>query len=247
MWRRRFTRGTRCTTGNGVRLKNVLDTMARYRMLAAVKDLLSLAIMVKHGGFLLDTTTLLGPSWKLQMQNTLNSPPDGPRVPCYPLGNGAGGKTMRPDDDSLDYTRMYPMGVPPDARAVNIPNFDVWGFCSPPGDALFQVALDSYLNRAMNAGLDKYPAVKMIGSKSANEFLTQDDREPRNSLIAGMSTTAIAQGLHKRAQQASKQVSDFGWEVVKKTSANGHLFPDGGAVFLPALGIHKVFGGSWRT
>lgn len=237
--------GTYLEAGNRTRMEAIIATLARYRAYAAVKDLLSYAIMNKHGGYFFDTTTRISGVGTPQIRRMLDAPADGPRVPFYKVQGG--GKYMRPDDQSADYTQMFPIGVIPDARTVHVPNFDVWALYSPPQSVLFNTAVSSYLDRAMNFGLNAYPSVARLGSKSVHEVMTQDDKDSRNLIIAGLSTTSILQGLHVEAKTSKKTVADFGWEVIKKDASNAaYLFPDGGAVYVPALGLHKVFGGSWR-
>ena len=222
--------GTPLAHGNLIRFKTILDQLSTFRAFAACKDLVSFAVMYKEGGFFFDTTTVIGEGY-----HQLAKDPTGAWVKLHPsrvtnvarllagqpeIGapynpEGAG-KTIYPGDETSDYTISYAAAtIPPNKTSVQVPNFDVWALYSPkPHHQAFAKAVDGYMTRAQNIGIDT-PGKKPMGSKTVTEIMNAADRSMRTSIIAGLSTTSLLEAFHGYAKTSGKRIEDLGWPFAK--------------------------------
>lgn len=151
------------------RAQGVVDQMSQYRAFAAVKDLLSFAILYSHGGYYVDTTVQFSPNedgskLKRQLARDTNHARIAQRtepgvvqphvigfLPPERIARGWAPNRMPPVESGMDTKRM--LEEPAKQLVTETASIDVWCMYSPPGDAVMLLALQSYVNRATTMGL----------------------------------------------------------------------------------------------
>ncbi len=230
-------RDTPAWHGQGLAIRNIVNALTRYNAYAAVKDLVSLLVLYRHGGYYFDTTTLLAPADRGRMRQLPNYV--GPKI--IARGVGRVHRFDRINDRSAMATYKF-------GRSGNktLPAIDVWAMFVPPQHQAIATAIESYINRARNFGLDKYPATKTALAPavpvSIHTVMTSANKTTRNRILGTIIIAAIQEGL------ATESVpSAVGWQI--QDMGSGRRPPTGceGAVtYCQEIHLYKRHAGFWR-
>lgn len=245
--------GTTMSAGRGIRIDRIVDTLTKYRAFAAVKDLVSLLVLYKHGGYYFDTTTAIGEGYREHLKRLLADRAE-PSVVRTATGQGI---WFVPDDDSPAATWGLGMQQP---TSILLSNIDVWAMYAPARHESVATMIDSYIERASQLGLDSHPDNKVVpaiaqyfGNASIDAMMTQDQyRQPvRNSLIGKLIINSVLRGLHTYARKRGRQdITDYAWEtkLIAKAGHDPALFQgmEHAVANAPAIGIQKQHAGAWR-
>lgn len=230
--------------GRGIMLDNIVATLAHYRAFSAVKDLVSLCVLYREGGYYFDTTTAL-----LAAPASIPGrlvPHDRPRLArTKPAPGYKGYFYFFLHDRGIEATlaaQMVPEEVPGVVKSVG---YDVWAMYAPPRHPAVLQMLLSYIARCEHFGLYEAPSTKrQFGGKTIHAYMTQDDKEERNRIIGNLIITSVQEGLVAYAQAHGLPLDAYGWTTTE---------PDAAAVAAhhvsaecADLGIGKRHAGQWR-
>jgi hypothetical protein len=167
--------------GRGAELDRIHNALTQYKMYAAAKDLLSLCVLYRYGGYYFDTTTLVPKDNRDSTPDTfVSKQPDDIR---FPKTKTKGSFQFYRHDNSISATLVgnnikffREMG---DGREFKSVGLDVWAMYAPPRHPAIPIMIVSYIERAKNFGLDSFPANKRI---AINCFGTTEWRESWNGM-----------------------------------------------------------------
>ncbi len=257
-------------------LTSILDTLKQYRCLSAVKDLLSLLILYKHGGYYFDTTTAL-------VAEDLATIP--PQLVAHDEFRIARTKTgglfyFDPDDRSLAGTLCA--NTNPGWRnrqgVVHTHGCDVWAMYAPPGHKAIRTMIDSYIERAQALGLDQHNREIPITEtqfdvlvnfnpnwaqlRTIHQILTEDwegtendeaaPKKWRNHVIGQLIICAVQEGIYTYFKKKKK------WKAFDPDEHPSYMWATSEPTqeqtdehhiqgLLADLGLGKQHAGSWRV
>lgn len=164
--------------GRGPVLDKVVETLARYEAFSSVKDILSLCVLHKYGGYYFDTTTAL-----LEANHT-DVPPklvahDDLRIAC--MMDKSAFVRFNPHDRGLvatldsnamiDFKTMSSRPDDPKIWDEGTHGCDVWAMYAPPQHKALRLMLDACIERAENLGLHAFPTnTSIVGSYMEQEM-----------------------------------------------------------------------------
>ena len=260
--------------GRSKQLDAIIDTLSRYKMFSAVKDLVSLCVVYKYGGYYFDTTTMapkdiVGFPDKLSAEQT-----DEIRFPA--TKTGAEYKFMRHLNNQFA-TLSAQTGILPDSNKWFTSGLDVWAMYAPPRHEALAMMIDSYIRRCAAFGLDNYPNETPLDFTTADgksmcpyngqsfDTFVKDTCKPtvnndpatqfRNTLIGNLIIASVQEGLTTYAYElqnkplpADKTLTPETAKFLWKTSnPPPDVAGDHVQAYLPNLGIPKAHSGSWRV
>lgn len=209
--------------GRGILLDSILGTLGSYRLLSAAKDLLSLCIMYKYGGYYFDTTTIVPVDQSDALCETLENTPPEIRFPS--TAGGAGSYSFYRHDSSAFATVFANTNKLQESGKFWTANLDVWALYTPPRHPGLAMMIDSYINRCVDLGLDSHPNNKVLdfganstinrgekwvwkdewNGRTFHDFVTNVckpdvDKDPatsaRNNIIGNLIITSVQEGLN---------------------------------------------------
>ncbi len=226
--------------GRGILIDSIVNSLTQYHAYSAVKDLLSLLVLYKHGGYYFDTTITVNPLVRDAqiLRNLLDY-----SEPRIVLNASRGNFTFAPDDRSGDATFSAQIISPTMPGVIQTPSVDVWAMYAPKENECVGIMIDAYLERAQNLGLNKYPSSKRIHilDQEVHEIMTRENKTMRNELIGKLIICSVQEGLVKYTKRQGKPVEDYAWETIL-------LSPPvyGASAYCPSLDIYKRHAGFWR-
>jgi hypothetical protein len=217
----------------------VLTSLDAAKAFSAIKDLISLVILYRHGGYYLDTTTFPDLEAHTRLADAVGHPPDSPRM--VQLSDGPATRHV----PGLQTGRSIVSGKDPRAMVDEffVPLVDVWAMYSPPQDPTILLAIQSYVSRANRVGL--YPGGEPFnfGKTMASDVLKNED-SGREELIGNLVIRAVYDGfLMVSCKGDPNKLSEFCWPTRKLEDAVEN--PQQVRI-LPALGMRKIYKNSWR-
>lgn len=151
--------------GRGKTLDGIVDTLSKYYMYSAAKDLIELCVLYKYGGYYFDTTMLM-PEKKADFPDKFTPEPkndSGEPELRFPKTIGGGPYLYLRNDRSIFGTLSGGMRSKMDGLDVFVSaNIDVWAAYFPPRSDALLMMIDSYIERCVNLGLDEYPSKQII-------------------------------------------------------------------------------------
>ena len=229
-------RNTPAWHGQGIAIRNIVNTLTRYNAYAAAKDLVSLLVLYRHGGYYFDTTTLVRP-----LDRNLNSLPTnyvGPKI----IFRGANRTHSFTKIDDRSPMATYNFG-----RVGNktLPAVDVWAMYAPPQHKAISLALESYIDRGRNFGLDRYPATKRALAPavpvSINDVMNSQNKTIRNRILGTLIIASVQEGLQK---ETSHHATSWSIQDVTGTPPTGC---EGAVTYCTDLRLYKRHAGFWRN
>ncbi|WP_282126780.1 glycosyltransferase [Marinifilum flexuosum] len=208
-----------------------LVTLHLLKAYSAIKDLLSLIILYKEGGFYMDTTMMIKNPAALNL--ALASPPSTFKIVQI------GGQVSH----QVGIQTGVAIATGSDGRVEFMPRvelIDVWTIYSPIKDMSTELMFKSYVSRCNRMGL--FP-----GGTTGNfdQIVGKDEMsgDYRNDLIGNLIIRSVYDGLIGVACGGDESlVPNFTWKAEKVT-----VSPDkNGAYALKDLGINKFHAGTWR-
>jgi len=223
--------------GRGIMIDGIVETLARYTAYSAVKDIISLLVLYSQGGYYFDTTTLLRAANHLPFRRAIVNHNE-PQIALSAVG---GNYAFHRDDRSGDSTLLAQV-VGAGAGIVNPRGVDVWAMYSPVQHESLATMIDSYLDRCMSLGLNRYPSNKNVLGIPVHRIMTQEDKTMRNDLIGKLIICSVQEGLYKWAQRNRRTHAHYGWD----TDLLDHQ-ADGACIYCRPLHLHKRHAGFWRN
>jgi hypothetical protein len=230
-------------------IDDILYGLVEAKAFSALKDILSLIILWKHGGYYFDTTTRVASSYVLHkyahdagveaatLMNALKEPPSAVRL------------ALLDDGDTfhlpfLQTGRAIESGGDPRPAldGSKVPLVDVWAMYAPAGDTTIRLALDSYISRCNRMGLNRG------GHPSNFDQLdgTQTMQGPyRDDLIGNLIIRAIYDALLTLCDGDGDRIASYCWPAVSLSETDQSI-ENGASKIVPSLGIAKRYTNSWR-
>jgi len=237
---------TPAALGQGILINNVFMSLCRYNALAAAKDLLSLLVLYRDGGFYFDTTTLVANQDITRFRNLPNYVGfkiiARPSFSSYRTNSFTDRSTVATFDSGRSGSR--------ESRGV-----DVWGIFAPARHRVIEKAITSYISRAAAFGLDAYPARNIVplanstsvggdfSGRSTHQFMIAESNAIRNRILGTLIISAIQEGIQDdtSADHARYwEIADFHSENPPPTGAEGAVCR------VEDIGICKQHAGFWR-
>jgi hypothetical protein len=202
---------------------------------------LSLIILHAHGGYYLDTTTIVTPGIdEGTLNRNLNTTYSTPRVPLI------GGETPHQILLQTGTSIVAGFDLDPEERSgsslmQNVALIDVWALYSPPRHVSLELMFISYVSRCNRMGL--YPGgAEMNFSEISGDKVMSEPKKGRNDLIGNLVVRSVLDGLLvKCCEFDGRKLPNFCWRT-EGTGDESRL----GKYKVPALGINKVYRNSWR-
>lgn len=242
-----------------------LADLATARAFSAVKDLLAMIILLKHGGLYLDTTCLLCPpplgmkyGGSLQvtantLKDFLDAPPGDIQYPFFgdmmyhmPFMMTAQAIVLGSDWEAAhDSSEQVDLELF-EALAMKVPHVDVWAVYSPPGNGALTIAIESYLSRCVRMGLDGTDQPKNFSNSKGTEVLSAPSRG-RDDLIGSLIIRAVLDGLIAYIDSRDGNLILPYCLKLDTLTEDEQAANQGGVHVVPELGIIKRYSGSWRN
>ncbi len=259
----------------GQLINAIIATMSAYNMRSAVKDLLCLLVLYRYGGWYFDTTTAITEPSPGDIVTKLR-PVTEPYSEEIAVENEVrfvktriGRKlTLKLDDRSDEYTMMLgnlPADLP---GVVELDDIDTWGMFAPPRHPAILTMINSYIDRARNAGLDRYGLCdtgqrpKTTQQQRNHRYLLQDisaiiqgasDEEKveivrgeRNRIIGNINIASVQEGLAQYRATSGRSAAETIIATRSATKAEAEAHPRVHVV-VNEFGIGKRHAGNWRN
>jgi len=143
----------------GILMDNIVSTLNKYRAYSAVKDFLSLCVLYRYGGYYFDTTTVIVEKTPSNIVKLLTKY-DELKIVRTKTGGLFRGLDMK--SKTLDATLLANTNYSIGENLINTHGCDVWAMYAPPKHSAIRVMIESYIERAVELGLDEYPSKKKI-------------------------------------------------------------------------------------
>ncbi|WP_346882201.1 glycosyltransferase [uncultured Algibacter sp.] len=208
-----------------------LQTLDALRAYSAIKDLLSLIILYKEGGFYMDTTMMIKNATALNkvLSETITVPKvvqiDG--GVSHQVGLQTGISIASGTDGRVDYMPTVPL-------------IDVWTISSPIKNKSLELMFKSYVSRCNRMGL--FP-----GGTTGNfyKIIGRDEMTGnyRNDLIGNLIIRSVYDGLIGVACDGDEtRITNFTRRATKIPQDQ----QNNGQYALADLGVNKFHAGTWR-
>ena len=214
--------------------QEILTYLDTARAFSAIKDLISLFVLYRHGGYYLDTTTFIDSERKGSVIKALGQTYTAPRL--VQLTNGAQirhvpwlqtGRSIAFGDE----TRV-------EIDAVFVPLIDVWAMYSPETDPTILLVIESYVSRSNRMGLVPHGEPSNFDNIKGADIL-KNPESGRDELIGNLIIRATYDGFIVGCCQGNADLlPQFCWRSPETETLER---------ILPALGIRKIYKNSWRN
>lgn len=219
-------------------LNAIVQNLTQYGALSAVKDLLSLCVLLQYGGYYFDTTTKIVASraelfQKLVAHKTI-------RIVRTASGGAYFFRALDRSVGAVLASQLESAGN----GVVTSKNCDVWAMYAPHRNHDdIAVMIESYLERAYNLGFHNYPNGQSAGlwGNTVHQVMTDADRTQRNELIAKLIMTSVQEALWSRTHGNFDGIE---WDTAFANDSESATYNV--SAVCADLGIGKRHAGNWR-